>query len=185
MQRRHARCQPARPTPDRPNGCAGSRAPTLSTPLNRPRAFRHLRRPAASAGVTPPAAREGKTAGPARSRRSRPTRQAHCAFEESGGVPKDACAIFANHRHVGEMAATIIATAVGPNLAPVWLGHRLSSCGQAFRLRGPDLIGDWGEAFRFDSHVQTGNACDLLRAGQAPKRVIITGMTVATDWLTD
>jgi hypothetical protein len=36
----------------------------------------------------------------------------------------------------GEMAANIIATPVGPNLAPVWLGHRLSSCGQHFWLRG-------------------------------------------------
>ena len=137
---------------------------------------------AASAGVTPTAARESKTAGPAR---SRPTRQAHCAFEESGGEPKDACAIFANHRHVGEMAATIIATAVGPNLAPVWLGHRLSSCGQSFRLRGQTSSETWERSVCFDSHVQTGNACDPLRAGQAPKRVIITGMTVATDWLTD
>ena len=48
----------------------------------------------------------------------------------------------------GEMAANIIATAVGPNLAPVWLGHRLSSCGHSFLVAGPDLIGDSGsEAF--------------------------------------
>ena len=86
----------------------------------------------------------------------------------------------------GEMAANIIATAVGPNLAPVCLGHRLSSCGHSFLVAGPDLIGDSGsEAFLPPADVQTGNACDPLRAGEAPKRVINTGMTVKTGRLTD
>ena len=160
---------------------AGSPASTLSTPPNRA-AFRHLgrlsqrRRHGDRRG-------ESKTAGPAR---SRPTGQAHCAFVESGGEPKDARAIFANHRHVGEMAANIFATAVGPNLAPVWLGHRLPLVGHSFWLRSQTSSETRGaKRFSLDSHLQTGNACDPLRAGEAPKRVIITGMTVKTGRLTD
>ena len=186
MQRRHARGQPARPTPVGRTARAGSRAPTLSTPLNRPR------HSATCGGLLPmppaPASRRqepvtSKTAGPAR---SRPTRQAHWALSKAVESPKMPVLSLRIIAMSGEMAATIIATAVGPNLAPVWLGHRLSSCGHSFSVAGPDLIGDLGsEAFRLDSRVQTGNACDPLRAGEAPKRVIITGMTVKTGRLTD
>ena len=188
MQRRHAHCQPARPTPV---GRTARRQPCadLIHTLQSPAAFRHLwtavcrcRQRRRRRRQEP---RDSKTAGPAR-RGRRGRRDWPSAVVESGGAPKDARAIFANHRHVGEMAANIIATAVGPNLAPVCLGHRLSSCGHAFLVAGPDLIGDSGsEAFLPPADVQTGNACDPLRAGEAPKRVINTGMTVKTGRLTD
>ncbi len=189
MQRRHAHCQPARPTPV---GRTARRQPCadLIHTLQSPAAFRHLwtavcrcrqrRRRRRQEPVT--ARRRGQRGRGRRGRRDWPIVPLSKAVERPK-MPVLSLRIIAMS---GEMAANIIATAVGPNLAPVWLGHRLSSCGHSFLVAGPDLIGDSGsEAFLPPSDVQTGNACDPLRAGEAPKRVINTGMTVKTGRLTD
>ena len=147
MQRRHARCQPARSTPVDRTARRQPYADFIHT-LQSPAAFRHLWTARPPMPPAPTSRRQEHVTARRRGQRGRGRRgrrEAHCAVVESGGAPKDACAIFANHRHVGEMAANIIATAVGSNLAPVWLGHRLSSCGPFILVAGPDSIGDLGE----------------------------------------
>ena len=169
---------------------AGSPAPTLSTPCNPPRHSATCGRrsaDAASADVDADrsrvtARRRGQRGRGRRGRRTGPL----CRCRKRWSAQRCPCYLCESSPCRGKWPQTSLPRPSGQISPQFGWGTGFPLVGHSFLVAEPDLIGDSGsEAFLPPSDVQTGNACDPLRAGEAPKRVINTGMTVKTGRLTD